>query len=239
MTRTVALSQFMPYGAPDLQGVARQYMVRALLVSSAFSTLLFGAFGLLRAFVGEGPATPPPIVFRVDRVLPPPPIGAVAPPPPVAVAAPGHATAGIALPVPDDQVPVERTIANADELRTLMPGTGTGDLPTILEPSAPAETLPGFKQYVYVEQMPAAVRSVSPEYPAIAKEAGVSGRVIVHLLVGRDGRVLDARVDEEHSILMLNEAALRAARQWVFTPAFANDQPVAVWVAVPFNFRLQ
>ena len=29
---------------------------------------------------------------------------------------------------------------------------------------------------------------------------------------------------------------VRAARQWVFTPAFANHQPVAVWVAVPFNF---
>ena len=31
MTRTVALSEFMPYGAPELQSVARPYMVRALL----------------------------------------------------------------------------------------------------------------------------------------------------------------------------------------------------------------
>ena len=239
MTRTVALSQFMPYGAPELQGVARTYMVRALFMSSAFSTLLFGALGLLRTIGGDAFVTPPPIIFVVDRVLPPPPLGAVAPPQPVAPAALRHATAGVALPVPDDQAPMESTIASADELRTSLPGTGTGDMPIVIEPSAPAETLPGFKQYVYVEQMPVAVHSVSPEYPAIAKEAGVSGLVIAHLLVGRDGRVLDVRIDEDHSILMLNEAAVRAARQWVFTPAFANDQPVAVWVAVPFSFRLQ
>ena len=67
----------------------------------------------------------------------------------------------------------------------------------------------------------------------------MSGLVVAHLLVGRDGHVLDVRIDEDHSVLMLNEAAVRAARQWVFTPAFANNQPVAVWVAVPFNFNQQ
>lgn len=239
MTRTIALSRFMPYGAPELQSVARPYMLRALLVSSAFSTLLFAAAGLLRTFAGDAPVAPPPIVFVVDRAPVPPPIGAVAPPQTVAPAALSRATAGVALPVPDDQAPVESTIASADELRTALPGVGTGDAPIVIEQSAPAETLPGFRQYVYVEQMPVAVRSVSPEYPAIAKEAGVSGLVVAHLLVGRDGRVLEVRIDEKHSVLMLDEAAVQAARQWVFTPAFANNQPVAVWVAVPFNFNLR
>jgi len=239
MTRTVALSQFMPYGAPELQSVARPYLVRALLVSSAFSTVLFAAFGLLRTFVGDAPVAPPPIVFMVDRAPVPPRIGAVAPPQPVAPATLRHATAGVALPVPDDQVAVESTIASADELRAALPGVGSGDLPTVIEQPAPVETLPEYKRYIYVEQMPVAVRSVSPEYPAIAKEAGVSGLVVAHLHVGRDGHVLDVRIDEDHSVLMLNEAAVRAARQWVFTPAFANNQPVAVWVAVPFDFRLQ
>jgi periplasmic protein TonB len=239
MTRTVTLSEFMPYGAPELQSVARPYLVRALFVSSAISTLLFATCGLVRLFVGDVPMTPPPIVFMVDRVPVPPPIGAVAPLQPVAPAALRHVTAGVALPVPDDQAPVEGTIASADELRTALPGTGAGDMPIVIEQPAPVETLPEYKKYVYVEQMPAAVRSVSPEYPAIAKEAGVSGLVVAQVLVGRDGRVLDVRIDEDHSVLMLNEAAVRAARQWVFTPAFANGQPVAVWVAVPFNFRLQ
>ena len=134
-----------------------------------------------------------------------------------------------------------RQYANVKYLRKLIDAAleTSGDLPIVIEQPAPAETLPGFKQYVYVEQMPAPVRSVSPEYPAIAKEAGVSGLVVAHLLVGRDGHVLEVRIDEQHGVLMLNEAAVRAARQWVFTPALANNRPVAVWVAVPFNFRLQ
>jgi hypothetical protein len=34
----------------------------------------------------------------------------------------------------------------------------------------------------------------------------------------------------------LDEAALAAARQWVFKPALSNNQPVAVWVAIPMRF---
>jgi protein TonB len=239
MIRTVTLSEFMPYGAPELQSVARPYMVRALLVSSAVSTLLFAALGLVRTFSGDAFVAPPPVVITLDRFPPPAPIDAVTPIQPVVPAGLSHATAGIALPVPDEQAPVGSTIADADELRTMQPGVGTGEAPIVVEQPPADETLPGRKDYVYVEEMPVPVHAASPEYPAIAKEAGVSGLVVAHLLVGRDGHVLDAQVDEKHSILMLNEAALLAARQWVFKPAYANGQPVAVWVAVPFNFTLQ
>ena len=239
MTRTVALSEFMPYGAPDLQSVARPYMIRALLVSTVLSTLLFAALGLVRVFAGTAPLAPAPIVITFDRIAPPPSIAPPAPLPPVAPSAPRHATAGIALPVPDEQAPLETSIPSADELRSAMPGTGTGDAPLVVEQSAPAETLPVFGQYRYFEELPEPVRRVDPEYPALAKEAGVSGLVVAYVLVGRDGRVLDVRMDERHSILMLDESAARAARQWVFKPALANGQPVAVWVAVPFSFRLR
>ena len=238
MVRTVTLSEFMPYGAPELQIVARPYMVRALLVRSAISTLLFAAAGLVRTFAGDAPPAPPAVIY-LDRLPQPPPIDAIAPVQPVVPAGLTHATAGIALPVPDEQATVGQTIADVDQLRTAQPGIGTGELPMVVEQPAPAETLPGLRTYVYVEEMPVAVHSVSPDYPAIAKEAGVSGLVVAHLLVGRDGRVLDVQVDEKHSILMLNEAVVRAARQWMFKPAYANDKPVAVWVAVPFNFSLQ
>jgi protein TonB len=179
------------------------------------------------------------VVFVVERQPVLPPIAAAAPAAPVAPIAPGRVTAGIALPVPDARAPVETTIASADELRTALPGTGAGEAPLIVEQPAPVETLPAFRQHVCVEELPEPVHSVAPEYPALAREAGVSGLVVAHLLVGRDGRVLEVRLDERHSVLMLNEAALRAARQWVFKPALGNNRPVAVWVAVPFDFHLQ
>jgi protein TonB len=62
--------------------------------------------------------------------------------------------------------------------------------------------------------------------------------VVVHALVGKDGRVVDARVDARRSIPLLNESALAAARRWVFKPALANGHPVAVWVAIPMRFSL-
>jgi len=239
MTRTVALSEFMPYGAPELQSVARPYLARALLLSTVLTTFLVAALGLVRTFAGLAPAGPAPIVIDIGRIPPPASLATPVQVHPVAPAARRHASAAVPLPVPDAQASAEATIAAADELRTALPGIGTGDAPLIVEQPAAVETLPALHTYVYVEDLPVPVHSVHPEYPALAREAGVSGLVVAHLLVGRDGRVLDVRVDGNHSILMLNEAALRAARQWAFTPALVNGKPVAVWVAVPFNFRLQ
>jgi protein TonB len=238
MTRTVALSEFMPYGAPELQGVARPYLARALLLSTAFSIIVFAAAGLLRSVLPAAIVQPPPVIVIIGPPPEPSSLDAIRPPQPVAPAALEHVTAGIAVPVPDAQAAPEATIATTEDLRAAHPGVGTGDQPIVVQPPEP-ERLPSPDEYVYSDELPVPVRSVSPEYPSIAREAGVTGVVLVRLLVGRDGHVLDVKVDPKHSIPMLDEAALQAARQWVFTPAYANKQPVAVWVAVPFNFRLQ
>lgn len=99
------------------------------------------------------------------------------------------------------------------------------------------EDLPRFGDYVYVEQLPEAITKLEPEYPALAREASVSGTVMIQALVGRDGRVKDTRIVK--SIPMLDAAAVACVRQWVFKPALTHGQPVAVWVAVPVAFRLQ
>jgi protein TonB len=38
---------------------------------------------------------------------------------------------------------------------------------------------------------------------------------------------------------VLDDAAIKAVRQWVFKPALSNNKPVAVWVAVPVKFALR
>jgi TonB family protein len=56
--------------------------------------------------------------------------------------------------------------------------------------------------------------------------------------VAEDGHVthtLVARSDAD----IFNEAALEAARQWVFTPALMQQQPVAVWIVIEFHFSLR
>jgi TonB family protein len=103
------------------------------------------------------------------------------------------------------------------------------------EPGDPE--LPKFGEYVYVEELAEAVTRVPPDYPEEARRAHVDGVVLIHALVDREGRVRDARVVK--SIPMLDEAAEKAVRQYVFKPALVNQKPVAAWVAVPVRFSLQ
>ena len=51
-----------------------------------------------------------------------------------------------------------------------------------------------------------------------------------------DGRVKRAEIEGRASIF--DESALSAVRQWGFTPAKANGQPVAVWMRIPVVFTL-
>jgi protein TonB len=90
-----------------------------------------------------------------------------------------------------------------------------------------------------VDQLPAAVTVIEPKYPDIAIQAQVEGLVLVHVRVGKDGRVAEARLDPKANVLLLNDAALEAARRWVFTPALMGNRPVSVWVNIPFRFKLR
>ncbi len=104
MATTASLSEFMPYGAPELQSVARPYMVRALLASSALCTLGLVLAGVtLMMLARPHPSAPRTLEVRLERVLPPP-LARVEPPPSVAPARPAPVTAGIAVPVPGGRV---------------------------------------------------------------------------------------------------------------------------------------
>jgi len=81
------------------------------------------------------------------------------------------------------------------------------------------------------------VKNVPPVYPPIAQSARVAGMVIIEATIGADGKVKDAKV--LRSIPLLDQAALDAVRQWVFTPTLLNGVPVPVIMTVTVNFTLQ
>ncbi len=103
-------------------------------------------------------------------------------------------------------------------------------------PAPPAD--PAIGDIVIVDVYPNLVTSVEPRYPDLAREAGVEGVVRVLMLVGLDGRVVRAVVAPGGSVLLLDEAALDAARGCVFTPALTNNHPVKVWVSRSYRFSL-
>ena len=73
---------------------------------------------------------------------------------------------------------------------------------------------------------------------AQARAAAVRGEVPVGaVIIGPDGAVRDAKV--LRSIPLLDQAALDAVKQWVFTPTLLNGVPVPVIMTVTVQFTLQ
>jgi len=98
--------------------------------------------------------------------------------------------------------------------------------------------LPSDEGFVASSSKPRLVSRPKPRYPEVARLAQVEGTVIVKVLVGVDGTVGQAVIVQGVHPL-LNNAALKAARQCVFVPGQQRKIKVPTWVAVPYNFRLR
>jgi protein TonB len=78
---------------------------------------------------------------------------------------------------------------------------------------------------------------VKPVYPEDARTAKIEGVVILGIVIGEDGSVLDTTV--LRSIPALDQAAVDAVSQWVFEPTLLNGEPVEIEMTVTVNFTLQ
>ncbi|PYR41506.1 MAG: hypothetical protein DMF95_30850 [Acidobacteria bacterium] len=86
-------------------------------------------------------------------------------------------------------------------------------------------------------QPPRKVVDVRPLHPALAQSARKEGVVILEAVIDARGHVESVRV--LRSIPLLDQAAVEAVRQWVFTPTLLNGVPVPVVMTVTVNFTLQ
>ena len=83
---------------------------------------------------------------------------------------------------------------------------------------------------------PKKLKNVSPVYPDIAKQARVQGVVILECTISPQGKVTDVKV--LRGIPLLDQAAIDAVKQWVYTPTLLNGVPVPVIMTVTVNFKL-
>lgn len=76
-------------------------------------------------------------------------------------------------------------------------------------------------------------------YPPAASEEGISGRVVVEFVVGRDGAITNVRVVRPRHPALDREAerVVKAMPRWI--PGRNNGQPVKVTYTLPVTFRLQ
>jgi protein TonB len=79
---------------------------------------------------------------------------------------------------------------------------------------------------------------VRPAYPSNARRLGIQGTTLLSVFVAADGRVGDVVVKQSAGHPDLDQAAADAVKRWRFEPARRGDEPVAIWVLLPVEFRL-
>ncbi|MEO0139979.1 MAG: TonB family protein [candidate division WOR-3 bacterium] len=104
---------------------------------------------------------------------------------------------------------------------------------------APPQVDSVFEPYA-VEIPPEITAFVTPEYPEVARQAGIEGRVVVQVVVDENGRVIPGTERILTSTNeVFNEPALVAAMACTFKPGQMGDRKVKVRVNIPFAFRLR
>ena len=76
---------------------------------------------------------------------------------------------------------------------------------------------------------------VDPDYPAAARPQKLRGVIVLDVVVGRDGSVVEMQPQNGPEILA--QAAMDALRWWRFEPYRVNGQPVVVETTVAVEFK--
>ena len=224
----------IPIGAADLKANAQRMLRKALIISASIHLGLIGIYLLTQVWKPKDEVEYTGRVIRMQTLPPPPPLSS-APPPPVIPNQPiVKPTIGTPVPVADALAP-EQTIMTQQEISALNTPVGVSGSGKDSLVIASSDDMPSEGEFVYYEDEPTPVTRVEPTYPEFAREAQIQGKVTLHVLVGKDGRVKNVKVIK--GVTGLNEAAVDAIKKWVFKPALSNNKPVAVWVEVPMDFH--
>ena len=89
-----------------------------------------------------------------------------------------------------------------------------------------------------LKEYPRPISPIQPEYPQIAKLAGIEGKVYVETLISENGDVIDTKVmKSDHETLI--GAAVAAIKTTKFSPGISKEgKKVKAWVVIPISFKL-
>ena len=147
---------------------------------------------------------------------------------------------------------VDKVMENEAQAGTIDVTEGTNDLnkqtivQEVIAETKPVEEAP--VSIAMVEQKPsfpggeAAMYqwlSSNIQYPAVASEEGIQGRVVVEFVVGKDGSITNVKVLRPRHPALDKEAVrvIKSMPKWV--PGRNNGQPVKVTYTLPVTFKLQ
>ena len=120
-----------------------------------------------------------------------------------------------------------------------------------IAPPVPSEAVEEEEEviFVVVESMPefpggqqAMMRFIGEniQYPVIAQENGIQGRVVCQFVIEKDGKVTDIQVVRSSGDASLDKEAIRVINSMPkWTPGKQRGKTVRVKYTIPVNFRLQ
>ncbi len=82
-------------------------------------------------------------------------------------------------------------------------------------------------------------KSPALSYPTLARRRGYEGRVVLKVLVSKGGRVLKVTLAKSSGHSILDKAAMKAVKEWIFKPGKLNGNTVEMWVKVPVVYELR
>jgi protein TonB len=120
-------------------------------------------------------------------------------------------------------------------------GTGNGILNGIIGsggsgPPPPPTKAPSRIRVGGNVQAASLVNKVTPQYPPIAKTAHVSGTVVLHAIIAKDGSIQELQYMSGPPLLM--KSAMDAVREWRYKPTMLNGDPVEVDTTISVVFSL-
>jgi protein TonB len=198
----------------DLKQASVVYGRYTLLASVLGFILLFYLFPAYHI-------VPPTLKKSVESIIVEPPDPLLNPVVPKAISKPS-------IPVPvEDPREIENVLIPPDS--TLFERFGQEDPNAIPDPGT----------FIAVERYPSLIYGPPPEYPDIARAAGIEGKVFLQIFVGKDGKPRKIIVVKSDVTEDCNSAAVKAAWTYRFEPAMQRDKPIGVWVSMPITFKLK
>ena len=89
-----------------------------------------------------------------------------------------------------------------------------------------------------VDTPPRVKKRTALEYPARAKAKELEGYVVLSIYINAEGKVEDARVLESDPKGTFDDAAIKAVKSWIFTPAKYDGKAVEIWANQTIRFEL-
>lgn len=227
---------------------------RATVVSFALQVVLVAIVVLLPLMFTQALPTKEMVSYLVapPPPPPPPPLASTAPSPPTAARAVVTETSPGAIRMPTR---IPKKVAMVNETASAAPPPVVGGVPGGMPGGVAGGQIGGVIGGVigstnYVPEAPKLNRvrvsqgvssgllthKVEPQYPPLAKQARIQGSVVLHAIIGKDGRIENLQVVQGHP--MLSGAAISAVKEWRYKPYYLNGQPVEVETNITVNFKL-